>query len=256
MKKIVSAILACVLCASVAVAAAGCGCQKSKNDAKATSGKTTSGSNEPGYRIEPTDPSFTKGDFGFYRLNDSEVKVTVYKGSSKKVEIPASVDGSAVTVIERDLFKGSDIESVTIPASVREIQDYAFSQCKNLKEIVVPEGVKTIGSHAFWYSPALEKITLPSTLKKIGPYAFSATGLKSITIPETDNTLSSLDEFLFFQCANLTEVTIPLSITGIADNAFNECSADLVIKAYTGSCGAQFAKSHNIKLEELKRPKQ
>lgn len=249
MKKIVSAILAAVLCASVAFASAGCGCQKSKTEDDATK----SSDNAPGYKVEPTDPSLVKGDFGYYHLNENEVKVTQYNGKSKKVEIPASVDGAAVTVIERDLFKESDIESVTIPDSVTEIQDYAFARCNSLKEIVIPEGVKTIGSHAFWYCENLEKITLPKTLKKIGPYAFSASGITSIVIPETDNVLSTLDEYLFFQCPKLAEVTIPLSITGIAETAFNECPKDMVIKAYTGSCGAQYAKSHNIKLEELKR---
>ena len=86
MKKIVSAVLACVLCASVAVAAAGCGCQKSKNDAKATSGKTTSGSNEPGYRIEPTDPSFTKGDFLSMLQTDDVLMINILNYLSRNAQ--------------------------------------------------------------------------------------------------------------------------------------------------------------------------
>ena len=118
MKKVISLILACVLCAGVAVAASGCGCEKSK---KAT---TASDSKSPGYRVEPTSPDFEEGDFSFYRLNDKEVKVTVYKGSDKNVEIPATAQGANVSVIEANLFQNSDIESVKIPDTVTEIQKY------------------------------------------------------------------------------------------------------------------------------------
>ena len=58
---------------------------------------------------------------------------------------------------------------------------------------------------------------------------------------------------VFFQCFDLSEVTIPLNITKIADSAFEDCSPELTIKAYTGSYGVSFAKAHNYKLVEMKR---
>lgn len=246
MKKVISAILALALCASVAVASAGCGCQKSKGN------PVTSNSSGPGYKIEPTNPDFAEGDFSFYRLNDKEVKVTVYKGTSKNVEIPATVNGATVTVIEANLFQNSDIESVKIPSGVTEIQKYAFAGCQNLKEVVIPEGVQSIGVNAFWNCKNLTSVTLPASLKNVEWTAFSATGIKSITIPES-NTFNTLTDKLFFQCRDLKEVTIPVTITKIADDTFSECSKDLTIHAYSGSYAASYAASHNIKLEESAR---
>ena len=246
MKKIISAILALALCASVAVAASGCGCQKNKNK------DLNSNSSGRGYKIEPTKPDFEEGDFSFYRLNDQEVKVTVYKGSSKNVTIPSKASGAKVTVIEANLFQNSDIESVTIPDTVMEIQKYAFSGCQNLKEVTIPEGVRTIGVNAFWNCKNLKTINLPTTLKSVDWNAFSATGIESITIPES-KTFTTLKEKLFFQCANLREVTVPITITNIADDTFNECAQDLTIKAYTGSYAISYAKSHNINYEEMAR---
>ena len=248
MKKILSAIIALALCASVAVGASGCGCEKNKKTAK----NTTSTSSGPGYKVEPTNPDFEEGQFGFYRLNDNEVKVTVYNGNEKNIEIPATANGSKVTVVGANLFQASDIESVKIPEGVTEIQKHAFSSCQNLKEVNFPDGLKVIGENAFWNCKKLEKIELPSTLKKIEWYAFSATGVKSISIPLSD-TLSTLPEKVFFQCSNLSEVTLPLSITNIADDTFAECADNLTIKAYTGSYGVSYAKNHNIKLEEMPR---
>ena len=46
-------------------------------------------------------------------------------------------------------FYGSDIESVTTPASVREIGFLAFFCCKNLKNIKLSDGLEEIGLNAF-----------------------------------------------------------------------------------------------------------
>ena len=246
MKKIISAILALALCASVAVAASGCGCQKNKNK------DLNSNSSGPGYKIEPTKPDFEEGDFSFYRLNDQEVKVTVYKGSSKNVTIPSKAIGAKRPAIEAHLLQNADTESVPIPDTVMEIQKYAFSGCQNLKEVTIPEGVRTIGVNAFWNCKNLKTINLPTTLKSVDWNAFSATGIESITIPES-KTFTTLKEKLFFQCANLREVTVPITITNIADDTFNECAQDLTIKAYTGSYAISYAKSHNINYEEMAR---
>ncbi len=248
MKKILTAILALALCASVAVAASGCGCEKDKKTAK----NTTSTSSGPGYKVEPTSPDFEEGAFGFYRLNDNEVKVTVYNGKDKKVEIPETANGAKVTVVGANLFQGSDIESVKLPASVTEIQQHAFASCQNLTEVNFPEGLKVIGENAFWNCKKLETIKLPASLKKIGWYAFSATGVKTLSLPES-KTLSTLNNKLFFQCADLKEVTIPITITNIADDTFEQCADGMTIKAYTGSYAVSYAKSHKINLEEMPR---
>ena len=251
MKRIICAALALVMCAGIAVGASGCGCKKST---KTTSTANTSGGggNQPGYKIEPTNPDFQDGEFGFYRLNDKEVILTQYNGKGGDIVIPETSKGSKVSVIGSDVFQKKDIKSVKFPKSITEIQKYAFSGCQSLTEITIPEGVKTIGNNAFWNCKNLTKITLPKTIKNMGWNAFSATGIKSIVLPESKS-LTSLKEKVFFQCANLAEVTIPVNITEIANNTFDGCSKDLTIKAYSGSYAVSYAKSHNFKVEELKR---
>lgn len=249
MKKIISVILALAMCAGAAVAVSGCGCSKSK---KTDPNAVNSNSSGPGYKVEPTKPDFEEGDFGYYKLNDKEVKITEYKGKAKNVQIPATVSGAKVTVIESNLFQNSDIETVVIPEGVTEIQKYAFASCQNLKEVVIPEGVKTIGANAFWNCKNLAKVSLPKSLKKIDWNAFAATGLTKVAIPESQ-TLSTLSERVFAQCSKLAEVTIPVTITKITDDTFAECPEGLTIKALSGSYAVSYAKSHNIKVSEIER---
>ena len=224
MKKILSILLAGVMIATTAVAFAGCGCDSKK--------AKKGGSAEPGYKVVPM--------------------VSSYFGNSKNIKIPDTYENYKVTVVGHGLFQNSDIESVEIPDTVTEVQDYSFASNKNLSSVKLSQNLKVIGNNAFWDCKNLKSIELPGSLKKIGVYAFSATGLTSVEIPQSD-TLSTIDRFTFYQSFDLKEVTIPITITNIADDAFNECSKDLIIKAYSDSYGLSYAKKHSYKTEELAR---
>ena len=143
------------------------------------------------------------------------------------------------------MFDNDGIKTVTVPDTVTDIQDYAFASTKNLSSIKLSANLEHLGTNAFFYCMSLETIELPATLKNIEPFAFSASGLKTIVIPESEN-LTELPEFMFHQCPNLKEVTIPATITSIAKNAFNECPADLVLKVIEGSYAETYAQEHNL----------
>ncbi|MED9969422.1 MAG: leucine-rich repeat domain-containing protein [Ruminococcus sp.] len=245
MKRIMSVILAGIMVVSTAAVLAGCGCDNKKSKSKST--------NTPGYSVVPTDPDLKDSEFGFYRLNKEELMVSAYFGKSKDIKIPSSFQNYKVTVVGHSLFNKTEegIESVEIPDSITEVQDYAFAANSNLSKVKLSKNLKIIGNNAFWNCPKLTSIELPSSLKKIGVYAFSATGLTSVTLPES-KTLTQLDQFVFFQSKNLKEVTIPASMTNIADNAFNECADGLTIKAKANSYAISYAKKHNYKTEEIK----
>lgn len=81
-----------------------------------------------------------------------------------------------VTTINANAFSVcSSLESVTLPNTLTDIGNKAFTQIYNLPEI--PEGVKTIGAYAFYGEDMQvaksESFTLPSTIESVGDYAFS-----------------------------------------------------------------------------------
>ncbi|MEX1816136.1 leucine-rich repeat protein [Metamycoplasma hominis] len=61
---------------------------------------------------------------------------------------------------------------VTIPSSVKEIGEWAFSDCKYLKEVILNEGLEKIDSGAF-QDTNIESIFIPGSVKEIGESAFS-----------------------------------------------------------------------------------
>ena len=51
-------------------------------------------------------------------------------------------------------------QTITIPAGVTSIGDYAFQNCSSLASISLPEGITTIGYSAFWGCDSLTTINI------------------------------------------------------------------------------------------------
>lgn len=64
------------------------------------------------------------------------------------------------------------LERVTISSTIKEVDDYAFKGCGQLREVVLNEGIKMIKKGAFQECTSLETFSLPFTLKTIGNAAF------------------------------------------------------------------------------------
>lgn len=110
------------------------------------------------------------------------------------------------------------IHSVSLPAGLTSIGDYAFSWC-NVSDINLPEGLTAIGAHAF-DSCNFTELTLPSSLKKIGSYAFRRCPLTEIVIPEG---IAAIPAYAFEENFNLTTVFLPATVTSIGEDAFFDC---------------------------------
>lgn len=137
----------------------------------------------------------------------------------------------------RIIGTGSNLTSVILSNTVKSIDDYTFNGCQSLLEITIPNSVTKIGEGAFSGCTGLTSIELSDSIDTIGCNAFADTGLTSITIPKS---VSSVGENAFDNCEsltsliyadgctkaisvgaqNVTNVTLPNSITTICDSAF------------------------------------
>lgn len=78
---------------------------------------------------------------------------------------------------------GSASKVYTAPDGVVNVDEYAFSQCKKLKEIVLPSSVKTIGVRAFEKCTTVTEFSLPDSVESIGDFAMSdCTALVNLTL--------------------------------------------------------------------------
>lgn len=115
-----------------------------------------------------------------------------------------------------------DIVTLTVPAAVKEISEYALQNCTALTGVTLPEGLTTIGNGAFSNCSALSNLEIPATVTSIGHDAFSGcSSLAEIALPEG---LAAVASNCFVDCTGLTKVTLPSTITNIELCAFSMCS--------------------------------
>ncbi|QUB91193.1 leucine-rich repeat domain-containing protein [Prevotella denticola] len=172
----------------------------------------------------------------------------------KKIEIPSGVttiDNSAfintpsletvtfkepatITFIGKGAFGNSGIKSITLPESVKEIKEQAFDNCKNLKTIRIPKNVNNIETGAFNFCEKLENFDVApdnETYSSVDGILCSKDKktLKTFPAGKADSRYTSLPYFekigayAFYNSKNITNITIPRTVTTIDTRAFALC---------------------------------
>ena len=139
-----------------------------------------------------------EGDYAFAVYGDVNTLVA-YNGKATELTLPADYNGETY-IIAAELFKNnSNIKSVTIPESVTEIGDYAFSGCTGLTSIVIPNSVTKIGDYAFYCGYRLESVVIGSGVTTIGESAFeSCNALTSVQSYISAENLFVPGEYAFY----------------------------------------------------------
>lgn len=94
-----------------------------------------------------------------YGTWQGEAKILGYRGQDTEVEIPASLDGCAVTCIGKKAFLSNKaLQIISLPGSVVEIDDWAFAYCAKLHKVILPYHRMEIGQGIFKDCFRLEQI--------------------------------------------------------------------------------------------------
>lgn len=154
-------------------------------------------------------------DYCAFQTCDWLVGVTLHDGLEK---------------IGNGAFRNTSIESITIPATVTEIEPAAFANANKLKSIKVKRGNKVYdsrgGCNAIVESAsgrlvqACVTTKIPEGIKIIGRNAFKGVEKESIEIPSS---VVELENGAFFGCGLRGKLVIPGSVKSIGEYAFTAC---------------------------------
>lgn len=109
---------------------------------------------------------------------------------SKREEISGefSVKNGTRIIANNALSKSEKLETLKLPAGLKNIGVFAFADCTSLKTVELSNGIETIGDSAF-KSCAMENIIIPEGVKTIGENAFQNGKLKKVTLPKSLETI-------------------------------------------------------------------
>lgn len=168
--------------------------------------------------------------------------------------------GTSITIkegtvsISNSAFEGcSGLTSITIPNTITTIYDFAFEGCSGLTSITIPNSVTTIGCYAFKSCYGLTSVSIGNSVTTIYHNMFYNCNLTSISVesgnPNYDsrnncnaiietasntliigcmnttipNSITTIGEYAFSDCDELTSINIPNSVTTIEYGAFGNC---------------------------------
>ena len=124
-------------------------------------------------------------------------------------------------------------KDITIPEGIEVINGYAFDRRSDIRSVILPNSIKEIGISNFAYCSSMETIDFSKSteLQIIGESAFEGCeSLKTLNIP---NKVTYIGNHCFNACKGLEgNIEIPTSVETIGQKAFTGCDttkAKLVI---------------------------
>ena len=180
---------------------------------------------------------------------DTAVLIRSYIGTSKRVVIPAEIEGKPVIAINPGLAFQDPwlaVEELYIPSSVQYIGIDAFSAVNWLRCVYFEERDEQImiAPSAFFECEGLEKMVLPQHAVLQNSSFDRCSNLKEVFIPNTvvfqgwgifegcsslekvvfEDGITSLDvDAPFYYSRKLKNITIPASVSEISDALFSYC---------------------------------
>ncbi len=131
----------------------------------------------------------------------------------------------------------TSVTNIVVPETITGIKENkvvylahrAFQNCSNLVSVTLPNTIKEIGVDVFSGCISLKKVSLPNSMP--GPWLFSGIGhsaftscssLETISIPDG---IESIRYATFLDCISLNNIRIPESVTEIEHDAFSGCKS-------------------------------
>lgn len=174
--------------------------------------------------------------------NDINKFLYLFGDDQGNLDSPVSLSLTKVVVtggtsIGFQAFKGCEtIQSITLPATVTEIENDAFTGCKSLNAVTISDvgawcaidfgnadsNPLSIAHHLYMDGKEVKELHIPDGVTGIQEYAFYNGTFTSVIIPES---VTSIGSYAFASCGLLTSIIIPESVTSIGVGAFTGCDS-------------------------------
>lgn len=112
------------------------------------------------------------------------------------------------------------IQDIHIGANM-DIGAYAFYRCYSMKHISIPSTVRSINNSTFQWNSSLQAVVIPEGVTALGTSTFE--GCYSLRFVSTPKSLTSLGQKCFSQCFSIIALTFSDSLTSVDQKCFVDC---------------------------------
>lgn len=151
------------------------------------------------------------------RLTTDEGRLVKCEDNGREIVVD---DG--ISVICAGAFKGRRmLHHITLPESLKEIEQESFRGCNGLEEMIIPEKTERIGESAFRDCVNMKFLEVRNSCIKIGERAFeNCSRLETVLLPDG---LTEIYGGVFNSCKSLCHINLPSNLTILGESAFSDC---------------------------------
>ena len=148
----------------------------------------------PYFRIESKCIISKSRNSVYYAMSDAVIPEGVSiidEGAFRNTKIDTLVIPRSLKRICKEAFKTSSIREISVPSGVEFVGESAFMYCRNLEKVIF-EGeskIKDLEQYTFAYCNNLKTIVLPSKVQKLGQLIFVDCKELSVRIPASVTTI-------------------------------------------------------------------
>ena len=170
------------------------------------------------YTVAQSNPVYKSQDGVIY---SKDGKNLLHYPSGKLEETITVADGIE-TIGGYAFANNEDVVQISLPSSVKKIEEHAFDGCDKLNRLNLPEGITEIGDYALYECASLAEIKLPESLKTIGAHAFDyCISIKDVTVPDG---VVQIGDGAFMRCKSLSKIVLPKSLERYGYQVFTGCT--------------------------------
>ena len=188
---------------------------------------------EPDAFVRMPDTANAEADFEFEAETGT---LTKYIGKSAEVVVPREIGGvpvirigslafsdASVATFLADTAGSTGLTGVTLPETVRYIDDSAFLESRALRQVTSYGPIDRLGIRVFENCVALGSLSFVNGIRHIDLYAFHLS--ESLSEIDLGNKLEVIGEGAFMGCSSLEVIHVTSSVTSIETGAFQGLEA-------------------------------
>jgi len=183
------------------------------------------------YTINNGEATIENKSVGGCGIPTVEYSPAVPTSTSGQITIPSTLGKCPVVHIGNSAFAWcEELSGIEIPSSVKSIGDWAFNGCRGIENITIPAAVESIGRGAFFGCDSYMQISVEKENQHYKTFNWCLMTKDGTTLLRGINcdlsmplSVTNIADYAFYNCDAVTSIEIPPNVASIGEMAFYGC---------------------------------